>query len=76
MNQFQKIKQEAENNFPEFLKHLHNEYPELILKYQITTDMKNEFIEALLAQYWEFKTVDMVKTVELTVDRYKSLNRS
>lgn len=74
MNQFQKIKQDAEEDFNKFLEYLHEEYPELIFKYQITTEMKHEFIEALVAQYWESKTVDLIRTVELTVNRYKSLN--
>jgi hypothetical protein len=74
MNQFQKIKHQSEIEFESFLKNLHDDFPELILKHQITNDMKNEFIEAIIAQYWEFKTVDFETTLNLTVDRYKSLN--
>jgi len=75
MTNLTQIKELADNEFTHYLENLHKNYPELILKYQITMDMKTEFIEAALQQFWEQKEFNMNEVLESTVYRYKSLKR-
>lgn len=69
MTKPRQIKEIAESQFPNYLESLHENYPELILKYQINTDMKNEFFEAVLAQYWKQKPFNMNTVLESIVKR-------
>ena len=76
MNPIKKIKEEAEASFQPFLEFIHKEYPELLLKYPIHTGMRNEYIEALLAQYWEFKKADLTTTLILMMERNKTISKN
>ena len=58
------IKELAENDFESFLDSLHEDYPELVLKYQITQKSKNDFIEAVLRQVWIQRPYDRIEILE------------
>lgn len=62
------IKELAENDFKQFLDSLHEDYPELILKYQITSKSKNDFIEAVLRQVWIQRPYDRIEILDYMVE--------
>ena len=58
------IKELAENDFESFLDSLHEDYPELVLKYQITPKSKNDFIEAVIRQVWIQRPYDRIEILD------------
>ena len=76
MSNLLEIKEMASNEFDSFLANIHTNNPELILKYQLTKDMKNEFIEAAIKQFWTQKPWDTKEVIEFTVERHKQLNQT
>lgn len=73
MTDLRKIKELAENEFDSFLENLHEENPHLLLKYQLTREMKNEFIEAAVKQFWTQKAFDLEEVLKFTLERHKQL---
>ena len=69
------IKEIAEREFEPFLKNLHQEHPDLVLKYQITKDMKNEFVEGALRQVWNNEPYDRKSILDFMIERHKNLSR-
>jgi len=54
----------AEKEFDAFYNNIHDDYPDLILKYKIDKNMKNEFIEAAVRHVWvghEFNIDEILK---------------
>ena len=69
------IKELAEKEFPSFLESLHEKHPDLVLKYQVNDEMKNEFIEAVVRQVWNNEKYDMGVILEFMVERYRNLSK-
>jgi len=69
------IKELAEKEFPAFLVSLHENYPELVLKYQINNTMKNEFVEAVVRQVWNNQKYDIEPILEFMVERHINLSK-
>ncbi len=63
------IKEMAEHEFEPFLEMIHNDYPELVLKYQINKTMKADFIEAVLRQVWVQKPYDKKDILDFMSNR-------
>jgi len=63
------IKDMAETEYEVFIKTIHDEYPELILKYQINKTMKADFIEAVIRQVWINKSYDKIDILDFMTNR-------
>lgn len=59
----------AEDEFEPFLEMIHKDYPELVLKYQINSSMKADFIEAVLRQVWVQKPYDKKDILDFMSNR-------
>ena len=63
------IKEMAETEFEPFLQTIHDDYPELVLKYQINSNMKADFIEAVLRQVWVQQPYDKEDILNFMTNR-------
>ena len=61
----------ASSEFDTFVDMIHDDYPELLLKYQINKDMKSDFIEAMMRQVWIQKSYNKIDILEFMVTRGK-----
>ncbi len=72
---FDVIYEIAQNQFDNFLKKQIQTNPELLIKYSITNEMKNEFIEAVLLKYWQNEEVDDLEIIKFMHYRFKALKK-
>ncbi len=72
---FDVIYEIAQNQFDNFLKKQIQTNPELLIKYSITNEMKNEFIEAILLKYWQNEEVDDLEIIKFMHYRFKALKK-
>ena len=72
---FDVIYEIAQNQFDNFLKKQIQTNPELLIKYPITNEMKNEFIEAVLLKYWQNEEVDDLEIIKFMHYRFKALKK-
>ncbi len=72
MNDFDDIAYNAENNFNTYIENLIEHKPELVLKYNINYDMKIEYVEGILVQYWTNEHLNEIKLLEYMRDTYSS----
>ena len=70
---FDVIYEIAQNQFDNFLKKQIQTNPELLIKYPITNEMKNEFIEAVLLKYWQNEEMDDLEIIKFMHYRFKAL---
>lgn len=75
MLDFDVIYEIAQNQFDNFLKKQIQTNPELLIKYPITNEMKNEFIEAVLLKYWQNEEVDDLEIIKFMHYRFKALKK-
>ena len=75
MLDFDVIYEIAQNQFDNFLKKQIQTNPELLIKYSITNEMKNEFIEAVLLKYWQSEEVDDLEIIKFMHYRYDELKK-
>ena len=75
MLDFDVIYEIAQNQFDNFLKKQIQTNPELLIKYSITNEMKNEFIEAVLLKYWQNEEVDDLEIIKFMHYRYDELKK-
>ncbi len=59
----------ADLEFEPFINMIHTDYPELVLKYQINSNMKMDFIEAVLRQVWVQKPYDKIDILDFMSKR-------
>ena len=72
---FDVIYELAHNQFNNFLKKQIQTNPELLIKYSITNEMKNEFIEAVLLKYWQNEEMDDLEIIKFMHYRFKALKK-
>lgn len=72
---FDVIYEIAQNQFDNFLKKQIQTNPELLIKYPITNEMKNEFIEAILLKYWQNEEMDDLEIIKFMHYRFKALKK-
>ena len=72
---FDVIYEIAQNQFDNFLKKQIQTNPELLIKYPITNEMKNEFIEAVLLKYWQNEEMDDLEIIKFIHYRFKALKK-
>ena len=72
---FDVIYEIAQNQFDNFLKKQIRTNPELLIKYSITNEMKNEFIEAVLLKYWQNEEMDDLEIIKFMHYRFKALKK-
>lgn len=72
---FDVIYEIAQNQFDNFLKKQIRTNPELLIKYPITNEMKNEFIEAVLLKYWQNEEMDDLEIIKFMHYRFKALKK-
>ncbi len=72
---FDVIYEIAQNQFDNFLKKQIQTNPELLIKYPITNEMKNEFIEAVLLKYWQNEEMDDLEIIKFMHYRFKALKK-
>lgn len=72
---FDVIYEIAQNQFDNFLKKQIQTNPELLIKYPITNEMKNEFIEAVLLKYWQNEEVDDLEIIKFMHYRFEALKK-
>lgn len=72
---FDVIYEIAQNQFDNFLKKQIQTNPELLIKYSITNEMKNEFIEAVLLKYWQNEEVDDLEIIKFMHYRFEALKK-
>lgn len=72
---FDVIYEIAQNQFDNFLKKQIQTNPELLIKYPITNEMKNEFIEAVLLKYWQNEEMDDLEIIKFMHYRYDALKK-
>ena len=72
---FDVIYELAHNQFDNFLKKQIQTNPELLIKYSITNEMKNEFIEAVLLKYWQNEEMDDLEIIKFMHYRFKALKK-
>ena len=72
---FDVIYEIAQNQFDNFLKKQIQTNPELLIKYSITNEMKNEFIEAVFLKYWQNEEVDDLEIIKFMHYRFKALKK-
>ena len=72
---FDVIYEIAQNQFDNFLKKQIQTNPELLIKYSITNEMKNEFIEAVLLKYWQNEEMDDLGIIKFMHYRYDALKK-
>lgn len=65
----------ANNQFNNFLKKQIQTNPELLIKYSITNEMKNEFIEAVLLKYWQNEEMDDLEIIKFMHYRFEALKK-
>lgn len=65
----------ANNQFDNFLKKQIQTNPELLIKYSITNEMKNEFIEAVLLKYWQNEEMDDLEIIKFMHYRFEALKK-
>ena len=65
----------ANNQFDNFLKKQIQTNPELLIKYPITNEMKNEFIEAVLLKYWQNEEMDDLEIIKFMHYRFEALKK-
>ena len=65
----------AQNQFDNFLKKQIQTNPELLIKYPITNEMKNEFIEAVLLKYWQNEEMDDLEIIKFMHYRFEALKK-
>lgn len=75
MLDFDVIYEIAQNQFDNFLKKQIQTNPELLIKYPITNEMKNEFIEAVLLKYWQNEEMDDLEIIKFMHYRFKALKK-
>lgn len=63
------IRNMADSDFDSFLEMLHKDYPELVLKYNITINDKIDFIEGVVRQVWIQKKFDIEEILKFIVRR-------
>jgi len=63
------IKELAEQEYTSFLQSIHDDYPELILKYQINNNTKVDFVEAVIRQVWIGKEYDKIDILDFMANR-------
>ena len=72
---FDVIYELAHNQFNNFLKKQIQTNPELLIKYSITNEMKNEFIEAVLLKYWQNEEMDDLEIIKFMHYRFEALKK-
>lgn len=72
---FDVIYEIAKNQFDNFLKKQIQTNPELLIKYSITNEMKNEFIEAVLLKYWQNEEMDDLEIIKFMHYRFEALKK-
>ena len=72
---FDVIYEIAQNQFDNFLKKQIQTNPELLIKYPITNEMKNEFIEAVLLKYWQNEEVNDLEIIKFMHYRFEALKK-
>lgn len=72
---FDVIYEIAQNQFDNFLKKQIQTNPELLIKYPITNEMKNEFIEAVLLKYWQNEEMDDLEIIKFMHYRFEALKK-
>lgn len=72
---FDVIYEIAQNQFDNFLKKQIQTNPELLIKYPITNEMKNEFIEAVLLKYWQNEEMNDLEIIKFMHYRYDALKK-
>ena len=72
---FDVIYEIAQNQFDNFLKKQIQTNPEFLIKYSITNEMKNEFIEAVLLKYWQNEEMDELEIIKFMHYRFKALKK-
>mgnify|MGYP001075414720 FL=1 len=72
---FDVIYEIAQNQFDNFLKKQIQTNPELLIKYSITNEMKNEFIEAVLLKYWQNEEMDDLEIIKFMHYRFEALKK-
>ena len=72
---FDVIYELAHNQFDNFLKKQIQTNPELLIKYSITNEMKNEFIEAVLLKYWQNEEMDDLEIIKFMHYRFEALKK-
>lgn len=72
---FDVIYEIAQNQFDNFLKKQIQTNPELLIKYPITNEMKNEFIEAVLLKYWQNEEMNDLEIIKFMHYRFKALKK-
>ena len=75
MLDFDVIYEIAQNQFDNFLKKQIQTNPELLIKYSITNEMKNEFIEAVLLKYWQNEEMDDLEIIKFMHYRFEALKK-
>ena len=75
MLDFDVIYELAHNQFDNFLKKQIQTNPELLIKYSITNEMKNEFIEAVLLKYWQNEEMDDLEIIKFMHYRFDALKK-
>ena len=75
MLDFDVIYEIAQNQFDNFLKKQIQTNPELLIKYPITNEMKNEFIEAVLLKYWQNEEMDDLEIIKFMHYRFEALKK-
>lgn len=71
-NDFQDIAYNAEECFKPFVDKLIEHSPDLVLKYGINYDMKTEYVEGILVQYWSNEALNEKDLLEYMSKTYKS----
>lgn len=72
---FDVIYEIAQNQFDNFLKKQIQTNPELLIKYPITNEMKNEFIEAVLLKYWQNEEMNDLEIIKFMHYRFEALKK-
>lgn len=72
---FDVIYEITQNQFDNFLKKQIQTNPELLIKYSITNEMKNEFIEAVLLKYWQNEEMDDLEIIKFMHYRFEALKK-
>lgn len=72
MNDFEEIAYTAEDSFGGFIDNLIDHKPELVLKYNINREMKLEYVEGVLLQYWSNEALNEIELLEYMKHAYAS----
>lgn len=65
----------AHQQFDKFLETQVEKNPDLLLKFQITNEMRNEFIEGVLMQYWAGEKFNEANLMDFMTTRFKNIRR-